>query len=179
MACPTELPLESGGFSLSEVPCSTIVLLQPDGTQHLMFQEAGRNLQLAVSGASVLSPVRLLTDVVVHERSRAARFAALESFNELLTYGKLPAQRSTVDTSGGRLRIVLQALDGWLAGARYRDIAVALFGEARVDADWSDPRDHLRDRVRRAIRRGRALMDGGYLHLLQCFLLLAAFPHVC
>ncbi|WP_245463681.1 MULTISPECIES: DUF2285 domain-containing protein [unclassified Mesorhizobium] len=35
-------------------------------------------------------------------------------------------------------------------------------GEPRVQADWNDPRDHLRDRVRRAIRRGHKLMNGGY-----------------
>lgn len=63
--------------------------------------------------------------------------------------------------------MVLQALDGWLAGAPYRDIAVALFGEARVEADWTDPRRHLRDRVRRAVRRGRALMGGGYRTFLS------------
>ncbi|RWD69576.1 MAG: DUF2285 domain-containing protein, partial [Mesorhizobium sp.] len=29
-----------------------------------------------------------------------------------------------------------------------------------------DPRDHLRDRIRRAVSRGRALMNGGYRDFL-------------
>ncbi|WP_352578007.1 DUF2285 domain-containing protein [Mesorhizobium sp. M0019] len=42
----------------------------------------------------------------------------------------------------------------------------ALIGPRRVHADWSDPHDHLRDRIRRAVSRGRALMNGGYLNSL-------------
>ncbi|MER9756239.1 DUF2285 domain-containing protein [Mesorhizobium sp. M0166] len=40
-----------------------------------------------------------------------------------------------------------------------------LVGQARVQADWADLRN-LRDRIRRAIRRGRALMNGGYTSFL-------------
>jgi hypothetical protein len=53
-----------------------------------------------------------------------------------------------------------------LAGVPDRQIATALFGGARVEADWNHPGQHLRDRVRRAVGRGRALMNGGYLKLL-------------
>ncbi|MER9533852.1 DUF2285 domain-containing protein [Mesorhizobium sp. M0309] len=42
----------------------------------------------------------------------------------------------------------------------------ALIGQRRVHSDWHDPRDHLRDRMRRAVSRGRALMSGGYLDFL-------------
>ncbi|WP_246462326.1 DNA -binding domain-containing protein [Mesorhizobium sangaii] len=52
---------------------------------------------------------------------------------------------------GGRLRIVLQALHGSLAGAS-QEIAIALFGRRRVEEDWSRPGSHLRDQVRRAIQ---------------------------
>ena len=66
-----------------------------------------------------------------------------------------------------RLRRALQVLDGSLAGATQREIAAAVFGSHRVERDWTDPRDHLRDQVRRAIHRGRALMAGGYFQLLK------------
>lgn len=68
---------------------------------------------------------------------------------------------------GERLVVVLQALDGALAGASQREIACALFGAARVDRDWRHDGDHMRDVVRRAVRRGRDLMNGGYLGLLR------------
>ena len=61
---------------------------------------------------------------------------------------------------------ILQALDGAMTGARHRDIAISLFGERRVLADWGLPDNHLRDHVRRAIAQGRMLMDGGFARLL-------------
>ncbi|WP_363225058.1 DUF2285 domain-containing protein [Mesorhizobium sp.] len=67
---------------------------------------------------------------------------------------------------GPRLTFVLRALDGSLAGASHRELAEALVGQRRVHADWRDPRDHLRDRIRRAVSRGRALMNGGYRDFL-------------
>jgi hypothetical protein len=149
-----------------------VALLMPDGAQHLLFQDAGRSLQLAVAGASLFGPVRLLTDAVLSPENTAARLTALACLNHLRVSGKLPARYFPAEPRGRRLRFVLRALDGWLAGATHREIAVALFGRTRVDGDWADPRDHLRDGVRRAVRRGRALMSGGYLQLLRCFIVL-------
>lgn len=60
----------------------------------------------------------------------------------------------------------LQALDGLAAGATHREIAQALFGAAVVAERWHDLGE-LRAQVRRLARRGRALVDGGYRHLLQ------------
>ncbi|WP_394890002.1 DNA -binding domain-containing protein [Mesorhizobium sp. AaZ16] len=51
-------------------------------------------------------------------------------------------------------------------GASHWEIAETLVGEPRVQADWTDPHDHLRDRIRRAIHRGHALMNGGYRALV-------------
>ncbi|WP_316979499.1 DNA -binding domain-containing protein [Shumkonia mesophila] len=151
---------------LSELGCRTTVLLTPDGMQHLELRDGGRALQLCVSGASIFDSVHLMTDAVVDPRRLRARLDALGCLNELLAEGKFPARSRPDDSRGRRLREVLQALDGWLIGASYREIAIALFGESPVEADWRDPRDHLRDRVRRAIRRGRTLMAGGYRMLL-------------
>lgn len=59
----------------------------------------------------------------------------------------------------------LQALDGTLAGASQRGVAEVLFGIAAVTERWYDDGD-LRAQVRRMIRRGQTLMDGGYHRLL-------------
>ena len=137
----------------------------PDGRQHLLFSESGCALQLDIRGTSLSEPVRLLTDAVLPAAHLRARLVALEGLANIIGRGRFPDHRM-IEPRGRRLRVVLQALDGWLAGAPYREIAVALFGEARVEADWRDPRDHLRDQVRRAVRRGRELMRGGYRKLL-------------
>lgn len=59
----------------------------------------------------------------------------------------------------------LQALDGTLAGASQRGVAEALFGIEAVAERWYDDGD-LRAQVRRMIRRGQMLMDGGYHRLI-------------
>jgi len=59
----------------------------------------------------------------------------------------------------------LQALDATLAGVSLREVAEGLFGTDAVNADWHADGD-LRARVRRLVRRGDALMRGGYLGLL-------------
>lgn len=60
----------------------------------------------------------------------------------------------------------LQALDATLAGASLREVAEGLFGADAVAADWHKD-GALRARVRRLVRRGDALMRGGYRRLAQ------------
>lgn len=59
----------------------------------------------------------------------------------------------------------LQALDGTLAGASQRGVAEVLYGITAVAERWYEDGD-LRAQVRRLIRRGQTLMDGGYQRLL-------------
>ncbi|EML5470846.1 DUF2285 domain-containing protein [Pseudomonas aeruginosa] len=59
----------------------------------------------------------------------------------------------------------LQALDATLAGASLRDVGEGLFGADAV-ADWYSD-GGLRSKVRRLVRRGDALMRGGYRRLAQ------------
>lgn len=166
----TTLPVRSApdeiSLRLSETGCRTTILLTPGGTQHVEFRDGDKALQLCVRGTSVFDPVHLMTDAIIDPHHVRARLDALADLNALLVDGRFSSRSRSDDPRGRRLRAVLQALDGWLAGASQRDIAVALFGEARVEADWRDPRDHLRDQVRRAVRRGRDLMEGGYRRLL-------------
>ena len=60
----------------------------------------------------------------------------------------------------------LQALDAALAGASLREVAEGLFGADAVTDDWHAD-SALRARVRRLVRRGDALMRGGYRRLAQ------------
>ena len=66
-----------------------------------------------------------------------------------------------------QLLFALRALDGHLAGATYREIAEALFDEARVPAGPSWKTHDLRGRTIRLVRTGLQLMRGGYLDLLR------------
>ena len=162
-AMPASAGLDTALFDLRTFPAS--VLIMPDGIQHIVFRGNGHGIQLAISGASMHEPVYLLADSVLGLREARWRLASLQRFNDLRAGAPLPP--APAERHAARLKFVLQALDGSLAGALQRDIAVALFGEERVEAEWNDPRQTLRNRVRKAIRRGRALMRGGYLRFLR------------
>ncbi|WP_260855123.1 DUF2285 domain-containing protein [Mesorhizobium amorphae] len=154
-------------FDISGVTCSVCILITGDGLQHLLFSDGCRAFQLAVSGAGLIEPAGLTMDVLWPPGRVRQRVDALACLNALRSTGQLLPRFSPAEPRSIRLCSVLRALDGSIAGASHREIGIALSGRARIDHDWTDPGDHLRDMVRRAIRRGRALMNGGYRQFLQ------------
>jgi hypothetical protein len=65
-----------------------------------------------------------------------------------------------------RLTLTIRALDAWLQGNSYREIAVGLFGKERIsDRSWKA--HDLRSRIIRLVEGGRTLMRGGYRALLR------------
>lgn len=65
-----------------------------------------------------------------------------------------------------RLKLMLRALDGFLAGEGYRGIARGLFADSvPTGAAWRT--DSARSRTIRLVKDGLALMRGGYLDLLR------------
>lgn len=73
--------------------------------------------------------------------------------------------RLTVDQRR-RFRLRLRAADGRMNGATYREIAIAIYGAARVETDpWKT--SPLRDAVIGFVEAGMALIGGGYLKLLR------------
>jgi hypothetical protein len=61
---------------------------------------------------------------------------------------------------------MMRALDAWLAGRSYREIAEGLFGPERVRSrSWKD--HDLRSLTIRLVKNGIALMRGGYRALLR------------
>ena len=57
------------------------------------------------------------------------------------------------------------ALDGRLAGKSLRQIAVDLYGEARVAEEWRSD-GSMRGRVRWRVKQALKLMNGGYRDLI-------------
>lgn len=65
-----------------------------------------------------------------------------------------------------RFVLMMRALDAWLAGHSYREIAEGLFGKERVGRrSWKD--HDLRSHIIRLVKSGIALMRGGYRALLR------------
>lgn len=132
--------------------------------RNVLIGDGGKRLQLCIRTVASFGRDTLLTEAVLPS---AARLAAYRCFNVFVEEGRLPKHFFLCSPRSSRFQLALQALDGSVAGVRHRDIAEALFGAVRVARDWSDPREHLRDTLRRAVRRGRQLMSGGHLQLLR------------
>jgi hypothetical protein len=154
-------------LDLSGVRCDALLVLGFAGEQHVLFSDDTRRLQLIVTAADLRDHPPLLTDAILTAANLEIRFQLLRRLSHLAAHGELPPRLFPQEPGADRLRLLLQVLDGDLDGATQRDIAIALFGVPRVKADWAARNGNLRDRVRRAIRRARWLMDGGYLHLLK------------
>jgi hypothetical protein len=145
----------------------TAIFRDAAGRQHVRLSRGTAKIQLAVSGASLLESPYLLTELAIPEDLVRPRLEAIAAFHRLTGRGILAGPPPAGAVASRRLELVLRALDGSLAGASQRQIAIALFGARRVERDWRDGGGHLRDRVRRAIGRGRHLMTAGYRELLR------------
>ena len=138
----------------------------PDG-QQILFRDEGKRLQVSICGPSFPNDGQLVLEAIVPPCELQTRIRLWSCFNDLIVSGRLTRRYFRPEPRGARLRRVLQVLDGFLAAAPHRDIAAALHGSSRVNGDWASPGEHLRDAVRRAVHRGRELMNGGYRRLLR------------
>lgn len=157
---PLRLPLDS-------LMCGVMLISAPDRRRHILFHDSQWRFQLVVLGAGDIESVVLMAEAIIRPEGLSVRLRSLACLSDLVSSRQLLARHFPPEPRGVRLGLVLRALDGSLAGASHREIAAALYGPARVKADWSDAREHLRDSVRRAIRSGRALMNCGYRRYLR------------
>lgn len=153
-------------FSLSECPLKAVLVIAPDGVQHLVLRDGVRWLQLAVVGASLQEPVQITAELPIDPRVAKGQAWARQCFQDFRTSGHLLDQHYPPHARSTRFRECLQVLDGIQAGAKPREIAEVVFGAAKVDAEWNDPSRRLRDWVRNAKGRGESLMEGHYQILL-------------
>lgn len=154
-------------FDLGSLGCRVTILQDRAGGQQVLLQGEGFDLQLVVKSGDMLQESHLRMDLIAPPNQLAHRLWALECLNRIRWNERLPDRLFPPHPRRDRLSFVVRALDGALDQAPHQEIASALLGEHRVRLDWGDPGNHLRDRIRRAIKRGRALMNGGYLGFLK------------
>ena len=167
VTAPTHLQELAPSLVFENLTCGITILQESSARNHILFSEEARHLQLDLHGRLNLCALTLMTPAVSPPERLPARIHSLQRLVDLVRYRTLRPALYPAARRGRRFARVLQALDGWLAGATQREIALAISGENRVTREWSDPRRNLRDQIRRTIGRGRALTTGGYLHLLK------------
>jgi hypothetical protein len=78
----------------------------------------------------------------------------------------MPQQLFPADRQAPRWIFALRADDARTAGASQREIAEALFGVERARYDWNGSSDYLRSQVKRLLRFGSRMRQGGWRALL-------------
>jgi hypothetical protein len=143
-------------------------LIDPGGHVHIVLQDGDVALTVHAKGQLLLSrPVSISvlvegTQGLLHAPNVLHRFRDLISPLTATTKSNVSSVRDY-----GRLRDALIGLDSDLAGMTYRSIAAALFGEGTAAEDWGGGQSSLKQRVRRTVKRGHDLSNGGYRRLLQ------------
>lgn len=172
--CDEILPLRTGAppqdairaaIDVDRLRCQMTMIEEDAGTTHVLFADRGRQLHLAVD-VDLAAGAGLMTPALAPMPLTVKRTLALRRLSDLAEHGELREHLYPAESRAPRFARILQALDGALAGARHRDIAVSLFGERRVNQDWASPDNHLRDHVRRAVAQGRSMMADGFVRLL-------------
>lgn len=160
-------PLEADAFAFWRVPGDKHLI--HDGKRLvLVSRRPGCCVRLALApgledGMAYLYAIRACATPCARYRALAAGLDALSAATEAVPAA---ATRSRPTPATVLELHTLQSLDASLAGASLREVAEGLFGADAVVADWHKD-SALRARVRRLVRRGDALMRGGYRRLAQ------------
>lgn len=113
-----------------------------------------------------VDPRAPLAALIPIDREWRGRIEALSRFGLSWKGRRPPPDTRITDQQRRRLRLEIQAADGRASGASYRDIAIAMFGLARVlDEPWKT--HPLKARVKGLAAGGLAKINGGYLKLLR------------
>nr|WP_286193586.1 DUF2285 domain-containing protein [Boseongicola sp. H5] len=136
---------------------------EPSGTS-VVSRASASSLRLLLLDSA--EPGRPLAAIVPLDAFGLDRIEALSRLWRVLNHRPVPLYARLTEQRRRRLRLMLQAIDGHLSGATYREIAKALYGELRVDQEhWKT--SPLRDSTIALVKDGRAMIAGGYLRLLR------------
>lgn len=153
--------------SHQKLDCRILHHLGPEGLRHILLVDGGRSLQIVLHPGARLATGILPVNIGLTPQALAAQIVAIRRLTDFLESGRLRPALYPPPSSPQRLLNNLRALDGHMAGASFRQIAVALWGEKTVAAEWGAERRPIYFQVRRTIARGYVLMRGGYRRLLR------------
>jgi len=166
-AAPAEAD-DPDGLDLARLRALATLARADTGQEYLALSDGWRRLRLDVVEGSLCESrcVRLDYRVSGFEHLEP-RLQTLRRLAALRRAGHFEPRLHPEATGLPRRLEALQVADGLRAGGSYREIAVALFGEARIRADWRRGSDYLLSRVRRRAAEARKMLAGGYMDLLR------------
>ncbi|TIR52822.1 MAG: DUF2285 domain-containing protein [Mesorhizobium sp.] len=157
---PVVLPAAANLYSALREPAARE---DEDGT-HFLFEAGGQTIRIArLAGVPPEIPLAAFVPL------DADGFDRMEGIGRLLRalQGRtIPDDHRLTPQQKRRHRHMLQATDGRMNGATYRDIAGVIFGVDRVASEhWKT--SALRDATTALVKDGLAMIAGGYRMLLR------------
>lgn len=160
-ALPSVLPAEG---NLADLLDATDARADAAGTWFRCDIGNGRSLHLLrLADVDATAPLAMVIPVDADDLDRIEAATRLLC---VLMRRSVPPDRRLTERQRRRARQMLQAIDGRMSGASYRDIAKAIYGGQRVgEQAWKS--SSLRDAVMSFVRDARAMIGGGYRRFLQ------------
>jgi hypothetical protein len=131
---------------------------------HFLLSDGQQTVRLVrLAGTPAGTPVAALVPL---DADGFDRIEAIDRLLRALQGRPVPGDRRLTRQQKRRHRQMLQATDGRMNGATYRDIASAIFGRDRVAAEhWKT--STLRVTTSTLVKDGMAMIAGGYRTLLR------------
>ena len=163
-------PAETGAadaLCFATIPGDLFVKPGLGQSEHVLIRHGGLHPRIDILAGTVLDgPVRPRV-VLPNLTGIAPQLLTLRRLSALALRRQLPSTLRQSEKRALRWAKMVQALDGMVAGGSQREIAVALFGEPIVRAEWRGASDHLRLKIQRLVREARRLASGGYRAILK------------
>ena len=145
------------------MPSTEHILVEGDGRQHVVLRANGAAIQLTIDGADVTAQPVALTLLVRGLTAVDAACDHLAALRRILRPKSRQIAGPRWTATRLKLRDALVTLDGRMAGASYREIAIVLYGVDYVERNWSTG---LKERMRRHFLHGLLFSAGRYRDLL-------------
>lgn len=139
-------------------------VLRLQGVEYVVIQRPENSVRLAGTGCSLISGS---CDIKFEISGLSEVTPQLDAIKLLARFTREVDDKPSLDVQHYPLLLsYLIALDGHLEGKTYRQIAEVLYGADRVSNIWICQSSFMKDKVRRAVKRGINYMEGEYLTLL-------------
>lgn len=153
-------------FELAHFEVFAVVAKSNSGIEHVALSDGCRRIRIDVISGTLLEGPVLLKHQLAGLTGLSPKILALRRLIALTKTRRFGPSLFPTARQTARIVDALQVFDGLSAGASHHDIAVALYGDDRVAAEWNGKSDSMRSRVRRLVGLANDLAAGGWQRLL-------------
>jgi len=160
------LSLASNSFKLSNFNCQRQHYIKADGTRISVIKAVDFWLQISGRPSDIKCENQPFSVIIDGNKGARRRIDALRQLTSLSRDGVKNFKLLGRQKAFAKMRNALLSYDIRMNGGTYKDVAIALFGEARVAAEWNPAGCFLKGRAIRAFKFGERMVAQDYQSLL-------------